>query len=606
MLGWREVPVDASMIGPTAQGVMPSFRHLFVDDPDGATGIELDRKLFVVRKRCEHEITNGVPGVAVYFPSLSSRTLVYKGMLTTPQLGRVLPDLGDERVESALALVHSRFSTNTFPSWPLAHPYRFIAHNGEINTVQGNRNWMRAREALMATPHIPGSSARSRSPRRARPTPRASTSASSCCISAAARSPRGADDDPRGVGEPRHHGARQARVLPLPRVADGAVGRPRVDRVHRRHRDRCGARPQRSAPEPLLGHRRRPRDHGQRGGRGRRRSRARSCARAGSNPAGCSSSTPPQGRIVDDDELKAELAAEHPYGEWLGAGSCTSTTCPSASTWSTATSRCCGARRRSATRTRSSSCSSRRWPRPAPRRSVRWAPTRRSRCSRTARLLFDYFQQLFAQVTNPPLDAIREELVTSLSSTIGAEGNLLAPGTGVVSPDRAAVPDHRQRRARQAHPHRPRRRPARVRRARDLRLVPGGRGRCRAEARRSTACAEASQRRSPRASGSSCSPIATPTRVGADPVAPAHVGGAPPHPREDPHEGRPRRRDRRRPRGAPHGAARWATAPARSTRTSRSSRIEDLIAQGSTGSATSTPTERSRTTSRPRARACSR
>ena len=92
----------------------------------------------------------------MYFPSLSARTLVYKGMLTTPQLAEFFPDLCDPRVESALALVHSRFSTNTFPSWPLAHPYRMIAHNGEINTLQGNRNWMRAREALMPTPLIPG------------------------------------------------------------------------------------------------------------------------------------------------------------------------------------------------------------------------------------------------------------------------------------------------------------------------------------------------------------------------------------------------------------------------------------------------------------------
>jgi glutamate synthase (NADPH/NADH) large chain len=157
VLGWRAVPVDPSPLGPTARAVMPSFRHLFVDDPEGARGIDLDRKLFVVRKRCEHEITNGVPGApVVYLPSLSSRTLVYKGMLTTPQLAEFFPDLNDERFESALALVHSRFSTNTFPSWPLAHPYRYIAHNGEINTVQGNRNWLRAREALMETPLIPG------------------------------------------------------------------------------------------------------------------------------------------------------------------------------------------------------------------------------------------------------------------------------------------------------------------------------------------------------------------------------------------------------------------------------------------------------------------
>src|SRR6476620_11943874 len=151
IVGWRAVPIDDSMIGPTARSVMPSFWHCFVTDAEGSTGIDLDRKLFVLRKRCEHEIER-----AVYFPSLSSRTLVYKGMLTTPQLPEFFADLRDERFESALALVHSRFSTNTFPSWPLDHPYRYVAHNGEINTVQGNQNWMRAREALLASPLFPG------------------------------------------------------------------------------------------------------------------------------------------------------------------------------------------------------------------------------------------------------------------------------------------------------------------------------------------------------------------------------------------------------------------------------------------------------------------
>jgi glutamate synthase (NADPH/NADH) large chain len=115
--------------------------------------LELDRKVYVARKRIEHEITGDL---AVYFPSLSARTLVYKGMLTTLQLTEFFPELCDPRIVSALALVHSRFSTNTFPSWPLAHPYRMIAHNGEINTLQGNRNWLRAREALMATPNLAG------------------------------------------------------------------------------------------------------------------------------------------------------------------------------------------------------------------------------------------------------------------------------------------------------------------------------------------------------------------------------------------------------------------------------------------------------------------
>ena len=113
------------------------------------SGIDLDRLAFCLRKRAEHE-------AGVYFPSLSARTLVYKGMLTTEQLDAFFPDLRDQRMESALCIVHSRFSTNTFPSWPLAHPFRFIAHNGEINTARGNRNWMRAREATLESDLIPG------------------------------------------------------------------------------------------------------------------------------------------------------------------------------------------------------------------------------------------------------------------------------------------------------------------------------------------------------------------------------------------------------------------------------------------------------------------
>ncbi|HEY4702270.1 MAG TPA: glutamate synthase central domain-containing protein, partial [Streptosporangiaceae bacterium] len=113
------------------------------------SGIALDRVAFTIRKQAERESTQR--GVGAYFPSLSSRTITYKGMLTPDQLPEFFPDLVDERVDSAIALVHSRFSTNTFPSWPLAHPYRYVAHNGEINTVRGNRNWMRAREAMLAT-----------------------------------------------------------------------------------------------------------------------------------------------------------------------------------------------------------------------------------------------------------------------------------------------------------------------------------------------------------------------------------------------------------------------------------------------------------------------
>src|SRR5690606_1104808 len=154
VLGWRDVPHAAEIVGQVAAECMPHFALLFAAPAQGGpatglTGIELDRVAFAVRKRAER-------AAEVYFPSLSCRTVVYKGMLTTGQLEPFFPDLTDERFTPELALVHSRFSTNTFPSWPLAHPYRLIAHNGEINTVRGNRNWMRARESQLRSQLIPG------------------------------------------------------------------------------------------------------------------------------------------------------------------------------------------------------------------------------------------------------------------------------------------------------------------------------------------------------------------------------------------------------------------------------------------------------------------
>ncbi|HMT90893.1 MAG TPA: glutamate synthase subunit alpha, partial [Dermatophilaceae bacterium] len=149
VIGWRDVPVSGEIVGESARACMPHFAQVFLTADGGQTGMELERLAFCVRKRAERE-------VEVYFPSLSARTLVYKGMLTTTQLEPFFPDLSHEAFETELALVHSRFSTNTFPSWPLAHPYRLIAHNGEINTVKGNRNWMRARESMLSSDLIPG------------------------------------------------------------------------------------------------------------------------------------------------------------------------------------------------------------------------------------------------------------------------------------------------------------------------------------------------------------------------------------------------------------------------------------------------------------------
>src|SRR5262245_43123126 len=148
VLGWRDVPVVDEACGSSARACRPHIAQLFVgaaDDIEDQDAVE--RKLYVIRRVVEHE---RVPDLSI--SSLSTRTVVYKGMLTAPQLSRYFPDLREERLESRLALVHSRFSTNTFPSWELAHPYRMLAHNGEINTLRGNRNWMRARELTLASP----------------------------------------------------------------------------------------------------------------------------------------------------------------------------------------------------------------------------------------------------------------------------------------------------------------------------------------------------------------------------------------------------------------------------------------------------------------------
>lgn len=148
VLAWRTVPTDPNGLGLQALASMPAFKTLVLADPKGElAGIDLDRRVYHVRKRAEHE-------VGVYFASLSSRTITYKGMLTTMQLKPFFPDLSDERMKTTVATVHSRFSTNTFPSWPLAQPFRMLAHNGEINTIQGNRNWFTARQGRLKSDQI--------------------------------------------------------------------------------------------------------------------------------------------------------------------------------------------------------------------------------------------------------------------------------------------------------------------------------------------------------------------------------------------------------------------------------------------------------------------
>jgi glutamate synthase (NADPH/NADH) large chain len=426
-LGWRNVPVNPDCLGKTARSVMPSFRHLFVADAAGsATGIDLDRKLFVARKRIEHELP---AEQRTYFPSLSARTLVYKGMFTTPQLGAFFPDLADERVESALALVHSRFSTNTFPSWPLAHPYRFIAHNGEINTVQGNRNWMRTRESLMHSDHLPGLD-------RAYP------------ICTTGGSDSMSFDE---VLEVIHLGGRSLPHAVLMMIPEAWENNDRMDPKKRAFYayhsalmepwdgpasvaftdgtvigavlDRNGLRPSRywvtdddlvvmASEVGVLDI-----------------DPAKIVKKGRLQPGRMFLIDTAQGRIIDDDEVKAELAAAAPYDEWLADGMVSLDELPERE--HVIYSHDSVLRRQQVfgyTHEELKIIV-------APMAKAGAEPigsmgtdTPIAVLSKRPRLLFDYFQQLFAQVTNPPLDAIREEVVTAVSRTVGPEANLLADG----------------------------------------------------------------------------------------------------------------------------------------------------------------------------------
>ncbi|GGN04425.1 glutamate synthase [Actinoplanes campanulatus] len=439
VLGWRDVPVDASDLGATAEDARPAIRQVFlaahrlVDAPAGPageqlSGLELDRVAFCIRKQAERETSQR--GVPAYFPSLSSRTITYKGMLTPEQLPAFFPELSDDRVDSAIALVHSRFSTNTFPSWPLAHPYRLIAHNGEINTIRGNKNWMAAREALLSSKRIPGNL------KRLFPinSPEASDSASFDevleLLHLAGRSlphsvlmmiPEAWENDP-DMDPARRAFYRFHASLMEP--WDGPAAVAFTDgTVIGAVLDRNGLRPGRwwhtadglvvlgseagvidFEPEQVV-------------------------AKGRLQPGKMFLVDTAAGRIVHDAEIKAELAAAEPYADWLHAGLIELEDLPA---------------REHVIYTHDSVLRRQQvFGYTEEELKILVAPMARtgaeplgsmgtdtpiSPLSTRPRLLFDYFHQLFAQVTNPPLDAIREELVTSLSTTIGPEANLLDPG----------------------------------------------------------------------------------------------------------------------------------------------------------------------------------
>ncbi|MGW7490726.1 glutamate synthase large subunit [Streptomyces sp. NPDC054786] len=422
VIGWRVVPVAPQLLGNGARATMPAFSQIFVSDGRN-TGLALDRKAFALRKRAERE-------AGVYFPSLSARTIVYKGMLTTGQLEPFFPDLSDRRFATAIALVHSRFSTNTFPSWPLAHPYRFVAHNGEINTVKGNRNWMRARESQLASKLFGSEDLERIFP-----------------VCTADASDSASFDE---VLELLHLGGRSLPHSVLMMVPEAWENSPSMDPARRAFYqyhstmmepwdgpacvtftdgnqvgavlDRNGLRPGRywvtddglvvlSSEVGVLDI-----------------DPAKVVRKGRLQPGRMFLVDTTEGRIIEDDEIKAQLAAEQPYQEWLESGLIELADLPE---------------REHIVHTHAS----------VTRRQQTFGYTEEelrvilapmakagaepigsmgtdspiAALSERPRLLFDYFTQLFAQVTNPPLDAIREELVTSLISSLGPQGNLLEP-----------------------------------------------------------------------------------------------------------------------------------------------------------------------------------
>jgi glutamate synthase (NADPH) large chain len=435
LLGWRPIKTDASSLGESARRVEPVMWHAIIgrgraiDDAD-----RFERKLYVIRKRFEKEIEDlGLDDHKYfYFSSLSCRTLVYKGMLTTEQLGLYFADdLGDPLCSSALCMFHSRFSTNTFPSWELAHPYRMISHNGEINTLRGNINWMKAREALFASDlYDPDDIA------KLRPIIREGLSDTACLDNAVELLVRSGYTLPRAMmmlipeAWENHESMSQAKKdfyryhSCLMEPWDGPASVTFTDgKMIGAVLDRNGLRPSRFVETDddrvimasEVGALEIDPDRIVRKGR--------------LEPGKMFLVDLQKGQIVDDDELKNALAAEHPYGKWLDKYMVPLADLPAAPEV------------------------------PGPdhetllHRQMAFGYTLEDLkyilgpmgtngeeaigsmgtdtplavLSDRAQPLFNYFKQLFAQVTNPPLDAIREELVTSVFTGAGGEENLLVP-----------------------------------------------------------------------------------------------------------------------------------------------------------------------------------
>ena len=431
ILGWRTVPTDNALLGPTAKASQPLIRQIFIErDPNLEDELAFERKLYVIRKRVSKGAKRGIHERRMFYvSSLSSRTIVYKGMLTADQLMSFYPDLVDPLVESALALVHSRFSTNTFPNWARAHPYRYLCHNGEINTLRGNINWMHARESKFRSELF--------GPDLTKIFPVVDTEGSDSAMF----------DNVLEMLTLSGRSLPHAMMMMIPEPWSGHESMSAEKKAFYEYHsclmepwdgpasmaftdgtvigavlDRNGLRPSRYyvtkddrvilasevgvldiPPDQVL-------------------------SKGRLQPGRMLLVDTKLGRIVDDDELKQQIATEHPYGEWLKENLIDLQELPAPPFVHDTNSATVLRRQRVFGYTHEDL-------------KMLMAPmaegseatgsmgtdTPLAVLSTKPQLLYNYFKQLFAQVTNPPVDAIREELVMSTDTTIGPEANMLEP-----------------------------------------------------------------------------------------------------------------------------------------------------------------------------------
>ena len=434
-LGWRDTPINIDAIGRVARESQPYIEQLFLGCEDGLSEDDLERRLYVVRKRTEKEIeaSDLRDKDFFYIPSLSARTIVYKGLLLAPQIAEFYRDLKDPDAMSALCLVHQRFSTNTFPTWQLAHPFRYICHNGEINTIKGNVNWMYARQEVMASPLL-ASRVGGASLQHLYPIIRPGQSDSACLdnvvelLTLAGRElphtmsmliPEAWDADTTMSPEKRAYYEYHASLM---EPWDGPAAVAFTDgRVIGATLDRNGLRPARY----LLTHDGLLVMASETGVLPIEPEQIREKGRL--QPGKMLLADLREKRIIPDEELKARLAARRPYARWIAEQQLDLDRLPEPprvynfdGDTLLQQQRCFGYTDEEVRMILVPMATNGEEP-----VGSMGTDTPLACLSDRPQPLFHYFKQLFAQVTNPPIDPIREEMVMSLTSYIGNERNIL-------------------------------------------------------------------------------------------------------------------------------------------------------------------------------------